>query len=70
MYESNCLLHMNQNGFPFQGPLICDGAIHRFSIDAKRNQPDEWYVAHLASLPSGQAYLYCSYGSWSDGKKN
>ena len=69
MYESNCLLHMNKNGIPFQGPLITDGAIHRFSIDTKRNQPDEWYVAHLASLPSGQAYLYCSYGSWSDGTK-
>ncbi len=44
MYESNCLLHMNKNGIHFQGPLITDGAIHRFSIDAKRNQPDEWKI--------------------------
>lgn len=69
MYESNCLLHMHKNGISFQGPLICDGTLHRFSRDDKRNQPDEWYVAHLDSLPSGQAYLCCFYGSWSDGTK-
>ncbi|KIA77552.1 hypothetical protein DB43_GE00330 [Parachlamydia acanthamoebae] len=69
MYESNCLRHMSQNEIPFQGPLICDGNIHRFSRDAKKNQPDEWYVAHLGFLSSSQPYLCCSYGSWSDGCK-
>lgn len=69
MYESNCLLHMSRNGNPFQGPLVCDGNIHRFSRDDKRTQPDEWYVAHSGFLSSGQCYLCCSYGSWSEGSK-
>ena len=69
MYESNCLLHMSRNGIPFKGPLRCDGNIHRFSRDAKQTQPDEWYVAHSGFLSSGQCYLYCSYGSWSEGSK-
>jgi putative DNA primase/helicase len=68
MYESNCLLHMSQNGIPFQGPLICDGALHRFSRDGKGN-PDEWYLAYSGLLNSGQLYTYCIYGSWSDGSK-
>lgn len=67
MYESNCLLHMSRNGVPFQGPLVCDGNIHRFSRDDNRTQPDEWYVAHSGLLPSGQCYVCCSYGSWSEG---
>jgi putative DNA primase/helicase len=60
---------MSQNEIPFQGPLICDGNIHRFSRDAKKNQPDEWYVAHLGFLSSSQPYLCCSYGSWRGGCK-
>jgi putative DNA primase/helicase len=60
---------MSRNGAPFSGPLICDGDIHRFSRDAQKNQPDEWYVAHSGLLNSGQSYLCCSYGSWSDGSK-
>jgi putative DNA primase/helicase len=69
MYDSNCLRHMSQNDIPFYGPLVCDGEIHRFSRDAKKNQLDEWYVAHSGLLSSGQSYLCCSYGSWSDGRK-
>lgn len=69
MYESECLLHMNRNGVPFHCPLLCDGKIYRFSIDAKKNQPDEWYVAYSGVLPAGQPYHCCVYGSWSDGSK-
>lgn len=69
MYESDCLLHMSRNEIPFQGPLLCDDKIHRFSIDAKKNEPDEWYVAFSGSLPAGQPYLCCIYGSWSEGSK-
>ena len=69
MYESNCLLHMSRNGVPFQGPLVCDASIQRFSRDDKRNQPDEWYFAYTGLLYSGQYYLYCSYGSWSEGSE-
>ena len=68
MYESNCLLQMSQNDIPFQGPLICDGELHRFSRDNRRN-PDEWYYAHSGLLNSGQPYTYCIYGSWSEGSK-
>lgn len=69
MYESDCLLRMNQSGVPFPGPLVCDGTIHRFSRDAKKTQPDEWYVAYSGQLASGQPFFCCSYGSWSDGNK-
>lgn len=69
MYESDCLLHMSRNCISFQGPFLCDGKIHRFSIDAKKNQLDEWYVAYSASMPTGQPYFCCIYGSWSDGSK-
>lgn len=69
MYESDCLLHMSRNEIPFQGSLLCDDKIHRFSIDAKKNEPDEWYVVFSGSLPAGQPYLCCTYGSWSEGSK-
>lgn len=68
MYESNCLLQMSQNGISFQGPLICDGQLRRFSRDGKGN-PDEWCVAYSGFSHSGQPYTYCIYGSWSDGSK-
>ncbi len=69
MYESNCLLQMSRNGTPFQGPLICDGNIHRFSRDTKQTNPDEWYFSYTGLLHSGQCYLYCRYGFWSEGSE-
>lgn len=48
-------------------PLRCE--LHRFSIDAKKNEPDEWYVVFSGSFPAGQPYLCCIYGSWSEGSK-
>jgi putative DNA primase/helicase len=69
MYESDCLLHMSRNGIPVQEALLWDGKPHRFSIDSKKNEPDEWYVVFVGSLPAGQPYLCCTYGSWSEGSK-
>lgn len=60
-----CLSHMRSNGIPFDGPLKCDGEIHRFSIDAKKNQPDEWYIRHEEMSEKGNPLLVCTYGTWS-----
>lgn len=43
--EMECLQQMQENGISFQGPLNANGEIHRFSIDSKKRQPDEWYVS-------------------------
>ena len=60
-----CLSHMAQNGIPFSGPIETDGKIHRFSVDRKKNQKDEWYNAFEGVSFRGNHYLICIYGSWS-----
>lgn len=62
-YERQCLDQMSRNGITFSGPLLADSKFHRFSMDGKKNQPDEWYVAHYGD--HGSPYLICSYGTWS-----
>lgn len=61
----NCIEHMASNGFPFAGSLECDGQLHRFSRDSKKNQPDEWYVCYEGISARGNLYLVCCYGTWS-----
>ena len=68
-HELDCLSHMHANGISFDGPLICDGKLHRFSMDAKKNQPDEWYRCYQGISSKGNAYLNCYYGSWSGGQE-
>jgi len=60
---------MCNDGIPFDGPLVCDGKLHRFSTDAKRNQPDEWYICHTGRSERGNEYLTCIYGTWSGGQE-
>jgi len=67
--EQECLVHMRANGIPFEGPLKSDGKPHRFSIDAKQNQPDEWYVCYAGTTQRGAPYLTCMYGTWSGGQE-
>lgn len=69
MFKEACLKEMALNGLPFDGPLVADGQIHRYSCDNKKNQPDEWYTAYSGVSPKGNAYLHCMYGSWSQGPK-
>ncbi len=64
-HELDCLSHMHANGISFDGPLKCDGKLHRFSMDAKKNQPDEWYRCYQGVSSKGNAYLNCYYGTWS-----
>ena len=64
--ETECLAHMSQNKIPFSDPLKTDGEFHRFSIDNKKNEPDEWYVAYQGISSKGNPYLNCTYGSWSN----
>lgn len=66
--EMECLLQMHENGISFQGPLNTNGEIHRFSVDSKKRQPDEWYVAHQGIHQNGSPYLCCTYGTWSRGQ--
>jgi len=65
----DCLKEMSSNGIPFDSSLQTDGKIHRFSIDTKKSQPDEWYVAHGGVSQRGNPYLICIYGSWSTGER-
>ena len=69
MFKEACLNEMALNGLPFDGPLITDGQIHRYSCDNKKNQPDEWYTAYSGISQRGNPYLHCLYGSWSQGSK-
>jgi putative DNA primase/helicase len=62
--EIACIDHMRANGVPFDGPLVPNGAIHRFSMDRKKHKKDEWYSAHMWEF-KGRSYLSCVYGSWS-----
>lgn len=66
--EMECLLQMKENGISFQGPLNTNGEIHRLSIDSKKRQPDEWYVAFQGVHQNGSPYLCCTYGTWSGGQ--
>lgn len=66
--EIECLLHMKENGISFQGSLNTNGEIHRFSIDSKKRQPDEWYVAFQGVHQNGNPYLCCTYGTWTGGQ--
>ena len=50
MFEEECLNHMAAHELPFDGPLLADGKIHRYSSDQKPRKKDEWYIA-LALLP-------------------
>jgi len=65
---TDCIAHMSQNGFPIDN-IRDDGQIHRFSIDSKKGQPDEWYVAR-AWEHNRRPLLCCCYGSWSSGEKH
>lgn len=67
--ERNCLIHMNQNGIFFDGPIQLDGNIHRFSADMNKKKKDEWYVAR-SWVFQGNDYLIVCYGSWSDSEAN
>jgi hypothetical protein len=50
-------------------PIIPDGEFHRYSIDNKKNQKDEWYIAFEGFTERGKPYLTCIYGSWSKNTK-
>jgi putative DNA primase/helicase len=66
--QQECINHMAENGLAPSEPIMTDGKIHRYSIDSKKNKPDEWYVAHEATSPSGYQYLNCTYGTYSGSK--
>ncbi len=66
--EKECLQQMQENGISFQGPLNTNGEIHRFSMDSKKRQPDEWYIAYQGTHQNGNPYLCCTYGTWSGGQ--
>ena len=67
--KEQCRLYMAEQGLSFDGQLIADGKIHRYSADAKKNKPDEWYLAYEGFTSYGSPYLYCIFGSWSEGSK-
>lgn len=66
--ESKCRSHMAENGIAFEGPLILDGNLHRFSRDRTKNQTDEFYKFDQWEF-NGKLYAKCYYGTWSGGLK-
>lgn len=66
-YERKCLAHMASNGIIFSGSLQADGKLHRFSMDQKKNKPDEWYIAWQFIGRTNVPGIYCNYGTWSGG---
>ncbi len=68
--KAECAQHMAENGLPITEPIIADDKIHRYSADNKKNERDEWYIAHEGISTKGNPYLVCSYGSWSAGSKH
>ena len=57
--NEKCLSHMANNGIPFDGPIAVNERFHRFSIDQKKNQRDEWYIAWSGTTERGYEYLNC-----------
>jgi hypothetical protein len=56
---------MSKNGISFNGPIISDEKIHRFSCDSNKSKKDEWYVAYNHFDLNEKEHLSCVYGSWS-----
>ena len=68
--QRDCLKQMTDNELPLSnGTLSADGQIHRYSVDNKTHQPDEWYTAFEGLSQKGTPYLCCIYGSWTTGAK-
>ncbi len=67
---ADCLADMVRNGIPFADQIQADGTIHRFSIDHKKNQKDEWYIAFEGVSIKGNPFLICIYDSWSNPQKH
>ena len=66
---AECIAHMHANGILFDGCLKTDGQLHRFSMDSKKGQPDEWYRCYQGISSKGNLYLICYYGTWSGGQE-
>lgn len=67
--EQECHSQMSVSGVPFDGQIIADGELHRYSCDEKKNKPDEWFVGFHGFSRRGNPYLNVVYGSWSTGEK-
>ncbi|MBS0636842.1 MAG: DUF927 domain-containing protein [Verrucomicrobia bacterium] len=65
--KTECLNHMKNAGYPFEGPLVTDGAIHRYSRDNNKDEPDEWYAAWERTTENGYPFLNCAFGTWQGG---
>jgi putative DNA primase/helicase len=68
--EQECHSHMSASGVPFDGHIIADGELYRYSCDEKKNKPDEWFVGFHGFSRRGTPYLNVVYGSWSTGEKH
>jgi putative DNA primase/helicase len=67
--EQECLSEMATNELPFDGQLVSDGKIHRYSCDRKKNESDEFYAAFQGTSDKGNPYLNVFYGTWGGGYK-
>jgi len=63
-FHSECRDHMLSNNISFDGIIIADSRIHRFSSLGDRRNQDEWYYAFSGVTRVGNPYLTVVYGSW------
>lgn len=68
--RDECIMQMALVDLAPNTPIIPDGEFHRYSIDNKKNQKDEWYIAFEGFTKRGKPYLTCIYGSWSKNTKH
>lgn len=68
--EQECRSQMAASGLPFDGQIIADGELYRYSCDEKKSKPDEWFVGFHGFSRRGTPYLNVVYGSWSTGEKH
>ncbi|MBP6869282.1 DUF3987 domain-containing protein [Candidatus Babeliales bacterium] len=66
-FQEQCRSYMIDKGLAFDGELMIDGKIHRYSFDNKPSKKDEWYIGHEIISSKGYSGLTVSFGSWSEG---
>ncbi len=68
--KENCKSYMAEKGLTFDGDLITDAKIHRYSSNNNKHKKDEWYIAYEGTSSQGNHFLNVVFASWKDGIKH
>ncbi len=67
---SDCLQHMETHGLRPEKPLVVNSTWQRYSVEGKKNDKPEWYIASENTFSQSHRYLCCVYGSFKTGVKH